>query len=44
MTQICWRWTARPEVSLWVDDSYPYLMLFSGNPLPDVRRVLQSSL
>jgi len=26
------------EVSLWVDESYPYLMLFSGDPLPDVRR------
>jgi galactose mutarotase-like enzyme len=27
-----------PEVSLWVDESYPYLMLFSGDPLPAVRR------
>jgi aldose 1-epimerase len=26
------------EVSLWVDQSYPYLMLFSGDPLPNVRR------
>jgi aldose 1-epimerase len=26
------------EVSLWVDESYPYLMLFSGDSLPDVRR------
>jgi aldose 1-epimerase len=26
------------SVSLWVDESYPYLMLFSGDPLPDVRR------
>jgi len=26
------------QVSLWVDRSYPYLMLFSGDPLPDVRR------
>jgi aldose 1-epimerase len=26
------------EVALWVDRSYPYLMLFSGDPLPDVRR------
>jgi aldose 1-epimerase len=26
------------QVSLWVDQSYPYLMLFSGDPLPDVRR------
>src|SRR5260370_37524206 len=24
--------------SPWVDQSYPYLMLFSGDPLPDVRR------
>jgi aldose 1-epimerase len=26
------------EVSLWVDASYPCLMLFSGDTLPDVRR------
>jgi aldose 1-epimerase len=26
------------RVSLWVDQSYPYLMLFSGDPLPNVRR------
>jgi aldose 1-epimerase len=26
------------EVFLWIDQSYPYLMLFSGDPLPDVRR------
>ena len=26
------------EISLWVDESYPYLMLFTGDPLPDVRR------
>jgi aldose 1-epimerase len=26
------------RVSLWVDKSYPYLMLFTGDPLPDVRR------
>jgi aldose 1-epimerase len=26
------------QVSLWVDQSYPYLMLFSGDPLPDVSR------
>ena len=25
-------------VSLWVDESYPYLMVFTGDPLPDVRR------
>jgi aldose 1-epimerase len=26
------------EVSLWVDESYPYLMLFTGDPLTDVAR------
>jgi aldose 1-epimerase len=26
------------QVSLWVDRSYPYLMLFTGDPLPDVNR------
>jgi aldose 1-epimerase len=26
------------EVSLWVDESYPYLMLFTGDALPDVDR------
>jgi aldose 1-epimerase len=26
------------KVSLWVDRSYPYLMLFSGDPLPNVHR------
>jgi len=26
------------QVSLWVDQSYPYLMLFNGDPLPNVRR------
>jgi aldose 1-epimerase len=26
------------RVSLWVDERYPYLMLFSGDPLPDVHR------
>jgi aldose 1-epimerase len=26
------------RVSLWLDESYPYLMLFSGDPLPDVNR------
>jgi aldose 1-epimerase len=25
-------------VTLWVDDAYPYLMLFTGDPLPDVNR------
>jgi aldose 1-epimerase len=27
-----------PWVSLWVDESYPYLMVFTGDPLADVRR------
>ena len=26
------------RVSLWVDKNYPYLMVFSGEPLPDIRR------
>jgi aldose 1-epimerase len=26
------------QVSLWVDESYPYLMLFTGDTLPDKRR------
>jgi aldose 1-epimerase len=26
------------EVTLWVDGSHPYLMLFTGDPLPDVER------
>jgi aldose 1-epimerase len=26
------------QVTLWVDQSYPYLMVFSGDPLPDVNR------
>lgn len=26
------------RVSLWVDKSYPYVMLFTGDPLPDVHR------
>jgi aldose 1-epimerase len=26
------------SVSLWVDESYPYLMVFTGDPLPDVAR------
>jgi aldose 1-epimerase len=25
-------------VTLWIDESYPYLMLFTGDPLPDVNR------
>jgi aldose 1-epimerase len=31
----------RPDgggLSLWMDESYPYLMLFTGDPLPDVAR------
>ena len=26
------------ELTLWVDESYPYVMLFTGDPLPDVDR------
>jgi aldose 1-epimerase len=26
------------SVTLWVDESYRYLMLFTGDPLPDVKR------
>lgn len=26
------------SVNLWIDGSYPYLMLFTGDPLPDVAR------
>ena len=25
-------------LTLWVDEHYPYLMLFTGDPLPDVNR------
>jgi len=25
-------------ITLWVDESYPYLMVFTGDPLPDVAR------
>ena len=25
-------------LTLWVDESYPYLMIFTGDPLPDVNR------
>jgi aldose 1-epimerase len=28
----------RKGVSLWVDSAYPYLMLFTGDPLADVNR------
>jgi aldose 1-epimerase len=28
----------KTQVSLWVDQSYPYLMLFTGDPLANVRR------
>jgi aldose 1-epimerase len=26
------------KLTLWVDESYPYVMLFTGDPLPDVNR------
>jgi len=26
------------RVTLWLDESYPYLMVFTGDPLPDVNR------
>jgi aldose 1-epimerase len=26
------------QICLWVDESYHYLMLFSGDPLPEIRR------
>jgi aldose 1-epimerase len=26
------------SVTVWLDDSHPYLMLFTGDPLPDVAR------
>jgi aldose 1-epimerase len=29
---------AEGDVSLWVDESYRYLMLFTGDPIPDVAR------
>jgi aldose 1-epimerase len=29
---------SRAGVSLWLDESYPYLQLFTGDPLPDVTR------
>jgi aldose 1-epimerase len=29
---------SRAGVSLWLDESYPYLQLFTGDPLPDVAR------
>jgi aldose 1-epimerase len=28
----------REELTLWVDESYPFLMIFTGDPLPDVAR------
>jgi aldose 1-epimerase len=28
----------RSTLTLWVDETYPYLMLFTGDPLPDVAR------
>jgi aldose 1-epimerase len=29
---------AARAVTLWLDDTYPYVMLFSGDPFPDVAR------
>lgn len=29
---------AGDELALWVDERYPYLMIFTGDPLPDVAR------
>lgn len=29
---------SRAGLTLWVDESYPYLQLFTGDPLPDVNR------
>jgi aldose 1-epimerase len=29
---------SRAGLSVWVDESYPYLQLFTGDPLPDVAR------
>jgi aldose 1-epimerase len=29
---------ARRKLTLWVDDAYAYLMVFTGDPLPDVNR------
>jgi aldose 1-epimerase len=29
---------AGAELTLWVDEAHPYLMLFTGDPLPDVNR------
>jgi aldose 1-epimerase len=26
------------HVTLWVDESYPYIMVFTGDPVPDVAR------
>jgi aldose 1-epimerase len=33
-----WDPEAGDELSLWVDESYRYVMLFTGDPLPDVNR------
>ena len=30
--------TPATALTLWVDDAYPYLMVFTGDPLPDVNR------
>ena len=29
--------TSRAGVTLWLDESYRYVQLFTGDPLPDVR-------
>ena len=29
---------SRTEITVWVDDAYPYLMIFTGDTLPDVNR------
>ena len=35
-------WTPHPDdgngVALWADAAYPYLMLFTGDPLPEIDR------
>jgi aldose 1-epimerase len=31
-------WVEVDETTLWVDDSYPYLMVFTGDTLPDAER------
>ena len=31
-------WSSTASVTLWMDEAYPYVMLFTGDPLPDVAR------